>query len=357
MDSFISAVAFAVWALAATPVTRAQSASAGAEAKAALGQRLFTDTRLSADGQVSCATCHRPESAFADARRVAVGTSGRAGTRNTPSLGNVRFAKSFFWDGRRESIEEQIRDPFVNPNEHGLPTHDVLLAVIGSDDDYLRRFRVAFDGRTVPSLDQIEQAIAAYVRSLTALASPFDRYRAGDARALTESQRRGLLVFESRGRCATCHRSDGSDAPFTDNEFHSGRLSEATARELSTVAALLAKLPREARFDLVSARADVAALGRYVVTLEPADIGKFRTPSLRNVVVSAPYMHDGAAATLEQAIELEAYSRSDRTLILTPSELSDVAAFLESLTSAVVDVHGNAHQAAGPSAARSPTGR
>ena len=348
----LSGLAVVVATALAIPVSRVGAPSP--DVLVTLGRRLFEDTRLSGDGTVSCAKCHRAEEAFADHEAVARGIGGRKGTRNAPSVLNVQFSTSFFWDGRRATLEEQIGDPFINPNEHGLKDHEVLLAIVRRDEEYLRQFHLAFRGALeAPSVGQIEQAIAAYLRSLRAVDSPFDRYRGGDVRALTEAQRRGLTVFEGRGRCVTCHRTAGAIASFTDDAFHAGRLPEAIARDLSSITALVANTPPAARFALIGSRSDVAALGRFVVTLDPADIGKFRTPSLRNVAVTPPYMHDGSAGTLEQAIHLEAYSRSERPLILTPSEVADLAAFLGSLTSAVSTTLADAKPAIG--AMRAPS--
>jgi cytochrome c peroxidase len=289
-------------ATAGTPVPK----HAGLTAEG-LGERLFNDARLSADGTVSCASCHRAETAFADHEPVARGIRGRRGTRNAPSILNVDLTTTFFWDGRRVSLEDQIGDPFVNANEHGLPSHDALLDLIGSDPSYENEFREIFGSTTsdAVSLRHVEQAIAAFLRSLSREPSPFDRFRAGEKTALTESQRRGLLLFEGRAQCTACHRSDGERAPLTDNDFHATRLPASVLKDAAAKAALLAGSAPAERFALVGERADVASLGRFVVTLDPNDLGKFRTPSLRNVASTAPYMHNGSVATLEQAIQIE----------------------------------------------------
>lgn len=298
-----------------------------------LGRRLFFDTRLSADGSISCATCHQPDKAFGDGRTVATGLKGRPGTRNTPSLINASLHATQFWDGRRATLEEQVLDPFINPAEHGLPDHGALISIVQRDKAY----RDAF-GQTV-DLPGIAKALAQFIRSLASGNSAFDRYEyGGDAQALDEPAKRGLAIFRGRGQCAECHVIGKSDAPLTDNRFHNISVGASRiAPRLPALATRIARAPRQEIDRLVTSDADVAVLGRFVVTLDPHDIGRFRTPTLRNVALTAPYMHDGSIATLEEAIDHELYYRSQtvgRPLILKPSEKADLAAFLRSLNSA-----------------------
>jgi cytochrome c peroxidase len=316
------------------PIAEFPPDSATSEA-AHLGRRLFFDKRLSANGAVSCATCHKPDHAFADARPVAIGLEGRTGTRNTPSVLNAALHTTQFWDGRRTTLEAQAREPFVNPVEHGLENHDALLGIVRRDDLYVRGFRVTADE---VQLHHVAGALASFIRSLATGDSAFDRYAFGnDPSALSPAAGRGLVLFRGRAQCAVCHTIGERHAGFTDNQFHSvGVGMERIAPKLAALATRVARAEKEAIGDLVIADPDVAALGRFAVTRDPADIGKFRTPSLRNVALTAPYMHDGSIASLEAAVDHELYYRGQslgRPLILTPAERSDLVAFLRSLTS------------------------
>lgn len=306
---------------------------------ASLGRRLFFDARLSSNASISCASCHQPDKAFSDAKPVAVGIRGREGTRNTPSVINAALHESQFWDGRRRSLEEQVLDPFVNPAEHGLANHEELLSLLGEIEDYRAEFRKAFDASAdAITLRAVAQALTEFVRSLLAGDSAFDRYAyGGDSAALQEPAKRGLALFQGRAQCATCHSIGERDAAFTDNRFHNiGVGLKAVSPKLAGLARRIARTSKEELDSLLGTDSDVAALGRFVVTKDPADIGKFRTPTLRNVALTAPYMHDGGIATLEEAVDHELYYRGQsmgRPVILTPSEKADLVAFLRALTS------------------------
>jgi len=244
-----------------------------------------------------------------------------------------------FWDGRRASLEEQVRDPLVNPLEHGLADHAALIAFLGADPDYVRDFEGAFGTvRGQIEMDQVAGALASFVRSLLAGDSPFDRYfYAGDKSALSEPALRGLVLYQGRAQCTGCHSIDARQATFSDGQFHTvGVELGRVAPRLASLATRVARTPKEEINSLIARDADVAALGRFVVTLDPADIGKFRTPTLRNIALTAPYMHDGSVATLGEAVDHELYYRGQalgRPLVLTPAEKSDLLAFLRSLTS------------------------
>jgi cytochrome c peroxidase len=321
------------------PPVVAPAAGPETPALVALGRRLFLDKRLSLDGSVSCSTCHRPDHAFSDGRALAQGIDKRQGTRNAPSLFNVAYNTSQFWDGREPSLEAQALDPFKNPLEHGLKDDAALLGLVRSDSSYAEAFRAAFPAAlgTIEAA-RIAQALAAFERTLLSGDSSFDRYYyAGDGRALSASAQRGLRLFQGAALCDRCHVIGRHDALFTDNAFHSVSIG------LQRIAPRLPELTRR----LVEARQsgtridqailsdpDLAELGHFAVTLRPADIGTFRTPSLRNVALTAPYMHDGSVATLEDAIDRELYFRGSigRPLILTPGEKADLADFLRALT-------------------------
>jgi cytochrome c peroxidase len=284
------------------------------------GRRLFSDTRLSADGHVSCATCHQPSRAFTDGRATSLGVAGKIGTRNTPSLVNILFARPLFWDGRGEALAVHVLDPLYNPVEHGLSGAGELKRLAAAD-----------------SAD-VGNALAAFLRAQVAGDSPFDRYYFGKRKnAMSASAVRGLDLFRGRAGCAACHTIDKGSALFTDQQFHSlGIGMEKVERKLPALAARVRAADPAKLGHLVLGDAEIATLGRFVATGKPADIGKFRTPSLRNVALTAPYMHDGSMATLEAAIELEANYRllaSGRPVTLSVEDKADLVEFLKALTS------------------------
>ncbi|MGH8669303.1 MAG: cytochrome-c peroxidase [Burkholderiales bacterium] len=311
----------------------------GSPALTKLGRRVFFDTRLSRNGLVSCATCHQPERAFSDGQTLATGVNGHKGTRNTPSLINAVLHDKQFWDGRRSSLEEQVLDPFVNPAEHGLPDHARLLELLHRDESYRKDFAGAFPAAlNAIALPLVAKALSGFIRSLAAGGSAFDRHEYGkEPAALDEPARRGLALFRGRAQCAECHVIGARDAPLTDNQFHNISVGlERIASKLPILARKVAQTKKEQIDTLVISDPGIAALGRFVVTKNPSDIGKFRTPTLRNVALTAPYMHDGSVATLEHAVDHELYYRGQalgRPLILTPAERSDLVAFLRALTS------------------------
>lgn len=304
-----------------------------------LGMHLFADTRFSSTRNVSCATCHVPSKAFSDGLPVAVGAKGQRGTRNTPSLWNVANLPNQFWDGRRGTLEDQALDPLLNPREHGMADQAALVAIVREDAGYRAEFQSAFGIRVDQiTATHIAKALAAFERTLISDSSAFDRYYYHHEKdALSASAIRGLGLFAGRARCANCHTLDGTSAQFTDHRFHSlGVGLEPVMPRLAELTQTIASADPSTLDRLISEDASVAAVGRFVLTKDPRDIGKFRTPSLRNVALTAPYMHDGSVATLEAAIDSEIYYRSfeaNRPLILTPHEKADLVAFLKALTS------------------------
>jgi cytochrome c peroxidase len=302
-----------------------------AQARAELGRALFFDTALSADGKVACATCHRPEAAFSGGDALARGVFGRSGTRNAPALVGLAGTRELFWDGRLTSLEELVLEPLTRPEEHGLADLTAVLSAIRAR--HSAGFARVFPREGVTE-ETVAQTLAAYVDSLSPPPSRFDRHQSGEADALTAAQRRGLALFTGRAACARCHPVQGGS--FTDGAYHAGEVAPGVAPRLADVAKEVARMSPEARRSAVTARAEVAELGRYVVTLRPVDIGRFRTPSLRNVAVTAPYMHDGSVPTLTQAVERELYYRITEGLRvgdLTPAERADLVDFLQTLTS------------------------
>lgn len=304
---------------------------------ARLGRTLFFDTGLSRNGTVSCASCHRPDQAFADGKPVAEGVEGRKGTRNTPSLRGAVYTEAQFWDGRRPRLEDQVLDPFFNPREHGLSDTTDLLNRIRTRDEYTRLFSDAFGiSPQQATSTRVAQALSAYVRSLEQSDIPLDRFLfKQETSALTPAEQRGLALFRGRARCAECHHIGERAAPLTDGQFHSEGVGLDQLRpRLALLSRTVAKATLEERDRWISSDTAVAALGRFAVTLNPADLGSFKTPSLRNVANTAPYMHDGSIATLEEAVEREWYSRSreqDRPVMLSREEREDLLAFLRGL--------------------------
>ena len=305
----------------------------------ALGKQLFNDPSLSADGMVRCASCHMPERSYTDARAGAIGVYGRTGTRNTPSLLNIAAANepAFFWDGRRTVLERAVLDPLTNPVEMGLHDQSDLMRRITQNSAYREAFTQAFGGGNSLTPDAVGTVLAAYVHSLTPAESAFDRYRRGDRTALNPRAQLGLALFQGKADCAECHRLEGSSPTFTDHAYHrSGVGMDGIAVNLPTLTegVITRSLQGSAIGDRVATHTDEAQLGRFNVTLEPADIGLFRTPSLRGVSHTAPYMHDGSVPTLEDAIDREVYYRSlqaGRPLNLSVEERLDLAEFLRSL--------------------------
>jgi cytochrome c peroxidase len=243
----------------------------------------------------------------------------------------------FLWDGRRRSLEEQVLQPFTNQIEHGLRDVEEVARKIDAFADYRKAVKQAFPARSKKvSETQIADALCAYVRTLNDSGTRFDRYwRRADASALTESEVRGLRLFTGAAACSSCHLLN-PEATFTDDSFHSVGLGESKAgAELATAAARASTLDGNDLDRLIISDRGIAALGRFNVTKKPSDIGQYRTPSLRNVARTAPYMHDGSVASLEAAIDLEIYYRSaqrGRTIVLTAQEKSDLTAFLNALS-------------------------
>jgi cytochrome c peroxidase len=315
----------------------------------ALGQRLFNDPRLSANGQIACASCHQPDKQFSDGLPLALGIHGRKGTRNTPSLLDVGEQRTLFWDGRRESLEAQALDPLLNPAEHGLADEAALLRLLRTDPGYVDAFKTAFATPAEHAMQQPEAALvstsnlalalAAFQRSLVSGPTAFDRFRSGDVTALEPAARRGWLLFSTTAQCIRCHSAEGARPLFTDHGFHSLAVGlHRIERKLPDLTQKLVKLHQDGRaFDReVLSDADLAELGRFAVTLNPPDIAKFKTPGLRNVALTAPYMHDGSVASLEEAVDLELYHRGAQNglpLILTLQERADLVAFLRALNS------------------------
>jgi cytochrome c peroxidase len=222
--------------------------------KVALGRRLFHDTRLSRDRTTSCASCHDPRRAFSTGRALAVGVRGRISRRHAPALVNRGYGAAFFWDGRSASLEEQVLEPIKDPSEMDLPL-DEAAARVG-----------------LPAT-AIARALASYVRSILSGDSPLDRFVHGNRSALSAEEQRGLQLFRGKANCTACHIGPN----FSDERFH----NTGVAWRISPA----------------------ADLGRFVISAKDEDRGAFKTPTLREVARTAPYMHDGSLATLEDVID------------------------------------------------------
>lgn len=277
-----------------------------------LGRWLFYDTRLSADGTIACATCHKPENAFSEPTPHSTGIKGQEGGRKAPTFINaaVTLYPNFFWDGRAASLEEQALGPIANPIEMGA-THESMVASIQKAQGYAPYFKEAFGSEEITK-ERVAQAIAAYEKTRMSGNSPVDRWRLNkDESAVSDQVKQGYELFFNKAGCNQCHLGNN----YTDSSFHNlGVGYDAKTKTFKDV-------------------------GRSAISKNAADEGAFKTPSLRDVAKHAPYMHDGSVATLKETVELynrggEANPKLDpkvRKLGLTPAEVDAVVAFMEAL--------------------------
>jgi cytochrome c peroxidase len=313
--------------------------------KIALGEKLFFDGRLSANGTVACASCHDPRLAFTDGRPTSVGIHSRLGQRNAPTVLNAMYNILQFWDGRAPTLETQAALPIVNPVEMGQPTLDSAVARVAAVPEYRDRFRRVF-GRQPNGLDLV-RAIASYERSQISFDSPFDHYIAGDSNAIDASAKHGWVLFRTTGRCNKCHQfTDTTSRPttFNDTSFHNIGVLIIRHR----VVALARKAEQEISkgdtiaVDQAAILTPMSALGRYLVTRNDSDMASFKSPDLRNVMVTAPYFHDGSFATLWDV--MDHYNKGDgiqdpwldvdiQPLALQEKDIDDLVALMASLTS------------------------
>lgn len=282
----------------------------------ALGRRLYFEKRLSGDDTFSCGSCHSPYIRFADGLKVASGVRAQAGTRNTPTVLNAAYNLTQFWDGRATSLEEQAGLPIANSQEMNLP-HDICVTKLSGDASYQQEFAKVFGPGPI-TMDKIQKAIASFERTLLSGNAPFDRYQyGGEPTALSAQAIQGLAVFtdKQRGNCVTCHTIGEKFAVFTDEKFHNLGIGMDTTGALKDV-------------------------GRFAQTKVEAERGAFRTPSLRNVAKTAPYMHDGSLKTLKDVIDFYVGGGNSnpqldpemKPLKLSASERDALVAFLEALT-------------------------
>jgi len=301
-----------------------------------LGQVLFRDTSFSRDGQTSCQSCHDPARAYADPRSRSQGTDHRSGTRNAPSLVGIGNDVAFFWDGRRTRLEDAVLDPFTNPVELGLSSKSELLDKLRHERKLSVKFRAAFpDDPVSPTVVQVSEALSEFVRSLRSEVSVYDRAQR-DHMALAGEAEHGRQLFESVAGCNDCHTM--VNARFTDDKYHHSNIGvEAQDQGLPKLAKMVALQNLEGSIlgSRILADPEWSSLGRFVVSHRPRDIAAFRTPSLRNVAVTAPYMHDGSIPSLQEAVDHEIYYRglsSGRVTNLSQAERKAIVAFLETLT-------------------------
>ena len=313
--------------------------------KIALGQKLFFDGRLSRDGTVACASCHNPDRAFTDGKPTSIGVHGRVGQRNAPTILNALYNKTQFWDGRAQTLEDQAALPIVNSIEMGQPNLNAAVARITAVGEYQRAFSQVF-GRPTSGPD-ILRAIASYERSLVSFNSPFDRFIAGDKNAIDDAAKRGWVLFNTRARCNKCHALTDTKQDvtlFTDNDFHNIGIGiiRHNVVALARQAEQLVNSGDTAAIDRAALQTDMSALGRFLITKKESDIASFKTPGLRNALVTGPYFHDGSQETLWDVIDHYNKGAGLRNpfldediqpLALKENEIEDLVAFLGSLTS------------------------
>lgn len=315
-------------------------------ASVALGRKLFYDRRLSHNNTISCAMCHVPEQGFTvNEMATAVGIEGRSVRRNAPTLYNVAYATQLFHDARETTLEQQIWGPLLAANEMGNPSVGYVIERISELPDYQGMFEAAFTGDG-PGMESLGKALAAYERTLLSASSPFDRwYFSGQQGVLPAAAVRGFRLFTGRAGCSRCHTLEASHALFTDHALHNTGIGYQASfdKPVETSIPVAPGVSLPLANTLSSPGND---LGRYEITLDPADRWKYKTPSLRNVALTAPYMHDGSLASLQEVVAFYnvggvANPNLDpliRPLGLTPSDREDLVAFLNSLTGDNVDV-------------------
>ncbi|MFH1743303.1 MAG: cytochrome c peroxidase [bacterium] len=321
--------------------------------KIALGEKLFNDARFSTTKEVSCSTCHLPEKAFTDGPlKVSEGINKLTGTRNSPPVVNAAYAKTLFWDGRSPSLEDQALHPFLNPVEMGLKDHQPIIDIVRTDPDYVGRFNTVF-GLSSDSITmkEVTQAIAAFERTKIAGNSDFDRwYYGGEEDALSEEQKRGFNLFVNEGRCVSCHLIEQTQALFMDNRFHNiGIGINDIQEEVPKLAGEFLKAEATAAEVDIKVLTDkrTSELGRFAISRGFDDLGAFKTPTLRNIAITAPYMHDGSLETLRDVVVHynnggvtnegdpvnDFLSGGIRPLNLSDGQIDELVAFMEALTS------------------------
>ncbi|MEZ4239763.1 MAG: cytochrome c peroxidase [Myxococcota bacterium] len=302
----------------------------------ALGEKLYFEAALSKDGTVACATCHDSTRSFTDRRNVSEGVADQLGRRNAPTTMNAVLLGSQFWDGRAADLTEQAKQPVLNPVEMAQPDEAAALKSLQAAG-YGPEFQKVF-GRAM-TYDDVATAIASYETTLVFLDAPYDAFLAGDAGAIDAAAQRGFALFEGKGRCTACHQINATNPLGTDNRFHNVGVSARTQNFEGLVAEALTALdadPSMKKLDELAVGTNLSELGRFMVTRNRADIGSFRTPQLRNVGITGPYMHDGSMQTLWDV--MDHYNKGGEVnpwldggiepLALSDAEIDDLVAFL-----------------------------
>ena len=311
------------------------------DAKAKLGDLIFDEKRVSVDNSVACNTCHSPRNGFTTHTETSRGAYDQIGKRNAPSILNAMFYQSMFWDGRTSTLEEQAKLPILNPIEMGQKDPKDVVAKLAAIPEFVQAFQEVF-GHPV-NWEDMGKALAAFERTRLSTEAPFDRFLHGDEKALNASQRRGWALFTGKARCGTCHTYDPALPLFGDNRFHNtgAAAHKPDFNKLATSAARSTQANNQAAIDKLALETDDSELGRFLVTRKREDIGAFKTPFLRDVLLTAPYMHAGSLETLWDVIEFfnKGGERNPfldaemKPLGLTETEVDDLVNFLGALTS------------------------
>lgn len=283
------------------------------QAKVELGKRLYFDPRLSADGTISCNSCHNLMAGGDDNRPVSVGIRGQKGGRSAPTVWNAAFMSSQFWDGRAASLEEQAKGPLTNPVEMGMKDHAAVMLVVEKIPEYRDEFASAFPGEAnAVNIDNLAKAIAAFERTLITPGSRFDKFVSGQESALTPVEKRGYELVQSIG-CVSCHSGVNFAGP---------ELPEGTG--------FFKNFPVHDKNKYVARYRLKEDPGRFSVTKNPVDRHVWRVPTWRNIALTAPYFHNGAVASLDEAVRVMAKTQLDRDL--PEDEVAAIVKFMGTLT-------------------------
>ena len=308
--------------------------------RAGLGQLLFFDKRLSADRTRACASCHDPLHGFAEPRPTSVGVGGQRAPRNAPTVMNAALQRRLFWDGRAQTLEEQAAAPILNPHEMGMPDEASVVARVREVEEYRLLFELAY-GRE-PRFEDVTRALAAFQRTLVFLDAPFDAFRAGDEDAISSDAKAGLGLF--RQHCASCHPISLREPLLSDGNFHNVGVGfdrhdhQAIGREAFPKVRARDRDPSSADMSELVER--YGELGRALISKLEYQVGAFRTAPLRNVALTAPYMHDGSLQTLWDVVahynegghENTWQDPQIRALGLGEQQVDELVAFLFTLT-------------------------
>jgi len=319
----------------------------------ALGDKLFDDKRLSADDSTACKTCHDPKAGFVDHKPTSEGIRKQKGQRNSPTILNAMFNATQFWDGRAATLEAQAKLPILNPIEMGQKSPEDVVAKLKKLPEYVDAFQKVF-GREI-NYDDLATAIAAFERTQFAGDAPFDRYINGDENAIDASARRGWAVFNGRGRCNSCHAGNAVSPLFSDQKFHNIGIAahKQDFAQLAREAIALVDSGNQKQVDELALQSKFSELGRFLVTKQVNDIGAFKTMTLRNIAITAPYMHDGSLATLWDVVDH--YNKAGvanpyldggmQRLGLGEAEIDDLVHWMTTLTSDKFAAYGRSEVA------------